>query len=164
MIVSDDTSYGHALEFFSVNDYYSIEVVKVNRDSTKQPEIVRTLMRIKGSLANAVFLYCDSHIAKLLLWTAKDFRMYRKDSIWVVSENVVLDTDHLYMLPSRIYGFMSEGHRSVDQFLMERLEETLALFHTALSSSDDEELNKFARKRKNCTEMHEWENGKDLYR
>lgn len=164
VIVSDDTTYGHALEFVTRNDYSRVTVIKVTVETSSKTSIVNSLMQIKASLASVVFLYCDAHVAKVLLWTAKDFRMFRSDFFWVVSENVVLNTDKLYMLPSRIYAIMAEGVKSIDKFFLDRLTETYALVHTALASFSENERQSFLRKPETCTEMREWAHGEKLYR
>lgn len=164
VIVSDDTTYGYALEYFTNNDYTSVTVAKVNRQRLSQSSITDTLMRIKTSLASVVFLYCDVQVAELLLWTAKDFRMFNSDFFWILSENIVLNAKHLFMLPSRIYGIMAEGHDSIDSFYMDRLADAFALLNMAVESMNEKQLQKYTRTPGTCAEMREWKYGEALYR
>jgi hypothetical protein len=164
VVVSDDTAHGYALEFFSRIDFVTVTVFKIDIVNFSQPVVAKYLMQIKASLARAVFLYCDVNLAEHILWSAKDFRMFGDDYFWIVSEHVVENTEHLYLLPSGIHAIRAEGSRSGDRFYLERLYNMYELLNKTLNSCSDAELREFLRKPSKCSDTQEWKNGQQLYR
>ncbi|XP_031563699.1 glutamate receptor ionotropic, NMDA 1-like [Actinia tenebrosa] len=165
VIVSDDTTHGLALQFFSDINFVTVSIFKIDK-MNPQPSVSEYLMRIKASLASAVFLHCDVDLAKHILWSAKDFGVFGEGLFWIVSENIVENTEHSYMLPSGIHAIRVEGLQYTDRFFADRLYNTYEVLHKALNSSTDAELRRFLRKppTTKCSDMEEWKHGKELYR
>lgn len=166
VIVSDDTTHGLALEFFSAIKFVTVTIFKIDILRNPQPSVSKYLMQIKASLASSVFLHCDVDLAKHILWSAKDFRVFGEGFFWVVSENIVQNTEHLYMLPSGIHAIRAEDLQYADRFFTDRLYNAYEVLQKALNSSSDAELRNFVRKPSTakCSDVEEWKHGKELYR
>ena len=166
VIVSDDTTHGLALEFFSAVHFVSVTIFKIDILRNPQPSVSKYLMQIKASLVSTVFLHCDVDLARHILWSAKDFRIFGEGFFWIVSEDVVENTEYVYMLPSGIHAIRAEGLQYRDGYFANRLNETYEVLHKALNSSSDAELRRFLRKPSpaKCSDVDEWKHGQDLYR
>ncbi|EDO37551.1 predicted protein [Nematostella vectensis] len=160
VIVGDEVTQGKAIEFFTEISSVDIKVVRVH--NVRQPEINAILLKIKASITRAVFLYCDLATARVILWNARDFRMFKEDFMWIVSENVVRNADELFAFPSGIHGIRAKGTDTPDTYYRLRLEEGFAIIKRTFSLLNEVDVRRMSRSSASCLASGHWQYGRGL--
>lgn len=163
IIVSDDTSYELALQYFNENDD-GISSNIINLAASEKQDIIQQLLRIKSSTACAVFLLCNSKLAHLILWLAKDLRLISDDVLWILSEKSLRDIQDVYMLPSLIYLMRQHKYERWEDFNRRHLIDSLSLVQRTFESMSDDVVQDYLRKPSNCSQTPVWKKGEQLHR
>ena len=164
VIVSDDTSYGLAQQYFVENaDIFSITIINLGAPDVEQQDIIKQLFRIKASTTRAVYLYCDSKLANFILWLAKDFRLINEDTLWILSEKSLHNIKDLYTLPSFIYVIRTERFSSEEEFNRKQLIASLSMVKRTFDSMDDEVVQDYLRTPTDCFSSPTWTKGQELH-
>ncbi|XP_015774940.1 PREDICTED: glutamate receptor ionotropic, NMDA 2B-like [Acropora digitifera] len=163
IIVSDDTSYELALQYFNENDD-GISSNIINLAASEKQDIIQQLLRIKSSTACAVFLLCNSKLAHLILWLAKDLRLISDDVLWILSEKSLRDIQDVYMLPSLIYLMRQHKYERWEDFNRRHLTDSLSLVQRTFESMSDDVVQDYLWKPSNCSQTPVWKKGEQLHR
>ena len=163
IIVSDDISYGLALQHNNENEFFSVTIINLGSPDITQQDIIKQLLRIKSSTTHAVYLYCDSKLAHFILWLAKDFRLINNDILWVVSEKALQDIQDLYTLPSSIYLIKTERCSSQEQYDRRQLIDSLKIVQRTFDSIDGEVVQDYLRRPTDCFSSPTWTKGQQLH-
>lgn len=163
VVVSDDISYGQALEYFNENEFISIEIINLGAPDVSQSDITKELLRIKSSTAQAVYLYCDSKIAHFILWLAKDFRLINDDIFWILSEKSLHDIQDVYTLPSSIYLIRTKTFSNQEEFDRKQLIDSLSIVQRTFESMKDEIVQNYLKRPGDCFGSPTWNEGRKLH-
>lgn len=164
VIVSDDTSYGLALQHFNENQFISITIINLGTPGTQQRDIIKQLLRIKSSTTHAVYLYCDSKLAHFILWLAKDFRLINNEIMWILSEKSLHNTQELYTLPSSLYLIRTERFSSQEEYDSRQLIDSLSIVKRTFDSIYGEVVQDYLRRPTNCFSSPTWTKGQELHK
>lgn len=161
--MSDDTSYELALQYFNENDD-GISSNIINLAASEKQDIIKQLLRIKSSTACAVFLLCNSKLAHLILWLAKDLRLINDEVLWILSEKSLRDIQDVYMLPSLIYLMRQHKYGRWEDFNRRHLIDSLSLVQRTFESMSDDVVQDYLWKPSNCSQTPVWKKGEQLHR
>lgn len=164
VIVSDDTSYGLAMQHYNDNEFAAVTIINLGSPDLEQRDIIKELQRIKSSTTHAVYLYCDSKLAHFILWIAKDFRLISENLLWVLSEKALHNVVDLYTFPSFIYAIRTERFSSDEEFDRKQLTASLSVIQRTFASMDERDVQQYLRRPSDCYSSSTWTRGQELHK
>ena len=165
VIVSDETSYGLAFRYYNDVEFTSVKIISLSDTDIQNRAVSEQLLKLKSSTARAILLHCDTKLASIILWFAKDLGLINDDIMWILSERTLQSVEHLHTLPSRIYSFRAETSSNQEKFEQTKLIDSLSLIQRTFDSMDDDEVRGYGRSSSNCYDSSSiWTKGVDLYK
>ena len=162
VVVSDEVSHGLAYSYFNGHkkEFQAI-ITNIGSTHMRHSILSELLIQIKSSIRPLIFLYGDARIAQVLLWYAKDYRMIEESFLWIISENILHETEDLFRFPSLIYGIRLKGSKDIWNFMSQRLSSGLNLLQFSLEQTVMEN-GELKRTSSDCSDRGDWKQGLQL--